>query len=329
LLAIIEKTSEPAIPMLPIAGCPLLFRQLEWLRACGFDQVAVEIPIGPSGEEIAARLQLDALGWDAVVVATNGRVSAREIASRAGFPPEVPVLAIPGDVLGGGDLTQAYILASSSGALGQPADLTLELPPPAFLPERTFGASLRLINGTFGQSRTQSLAGWGMRILCPADAIAIGSAALDGRGPGCGLLVRASETFPGIWVARGGRIQAGSEVTPPVLIGPGAIVRSGARVGPRVFLGAGAVVEQRAVLSDAIVAPDTIVGEKVIAQGALVTPTGLLSAELDGMFRAIADPLILTSRKNAMGKLGQALLAVLMGLLLIVALALLDSTTGT
>jgi hypothetical protein len=327
VLAIIEKPSAPGIPMLPIAGYPLLFRQLEWLRACGFDQVAVEVPIGPAGEEIAARLEVDALGWDAVVVATNGRVSAREIANRAGFFPEAPVLAIPGEVLGRGDLTQAYVVASSSAVEGPPADLILELPPPAFLPEGTPGALLRLIDGTFGAGRTRSIAGWGMRILCTADAIAVGSAALDGRSPGCDLLVRASETFSGVWVARGGRIQAGSEITPPVLIGPGAIVRSGARVGPRVFLGDGAVVERGAVLTDAIVAPDTIVGEKVIAQGALVTPAGWLSAELGGMFRAIADPLVLTSRKDAMGKLGRALLALLMKSLLIV--ALLGSTAGT
>src|SRR5205823_6008314 len=112
------------------------------------------------------------------------------------------------------------------------------------------------------------------------------------------ILLHAAEQSPGIWVSRGGRIEKDATVIGPVLVGAGAIIRSGARVGPAVFLGDGSVVERGCTLEDVLIEEDTIVGESVTARNAVLTPTGILSAEENGQFLPIEDPLILT-RRNA------------------------------
>jgi hypothetical protein len=304
MLAVIYRGSTtPDLPLLPIAGRPLILRQLQWLRACGFDQVAVEVPDGADGSEVARCLQEDPLGWDVVPVATDAPLPPAEVARRAGFPEDVIVLGMQADSLGGGDLAQIYLLASSLVAkrgTGPSGDLVIQLPPPAFLP-RPFGdLSLLLLGACRGMGQVATGNGWGTSVRCAADAIALGAAVLEGRMRSLApwLLIHAAERSPGVWVARGGRIETGAKVVPPVLVGAGALVRSGAQIGPRVYLGDRAVVERGAVLADALVAPATIVGEGVTAESVLLTPAGIRHAERDGAFLPIEDPLILASRRK-------------------------------
>lgn len=299
MLAVIENSASPGVALMPIAGRPLIIRQLQWLRANGLDQVGVELSTGAGAQEVARCVSGNPLGWDVLPVQTRGPVGAHELARRAGFGADVPVLAIPGDVLGECDLAQIYMVAASLAAeraSGRTLDLVVRLPAPTFLSGDVPGAALRLLRGAHANGPTVVVSGWGTRITCAGDAIRLGAAMLEKRATGGGLLLHASERSPGVWVARGGVIHAHADVTPPVLVGAGAIIRSGAHVGPRVFLGERAVVERDAVLSDAIIAAETIVGEKLVARDAYVTPSGVCNAERGGVFQRVEDPLILTHR---------------------------------
>src|SRR5262245_36175385 len=244
MLAVIEASAPARIRLLPIADRPLLIRQIEWLRANAFDAVAIEVA-SEGGDEILSCLRSTALSWDVVPVLTSSPAGATEIARRAGFPAGAPLLAIPGDVVGAGDLVEVYRRAATPPL----TDVVVELRRPPFLPPRTPAVSLRLYRGSDVSGPPIVAPGWGTAISSVAQAITLGAAALDGRATKerMNLLIHAAETAPGIWVARGGRIYRGAEVIPPVLVGPVAIVRPGARVGPRVFLGERAVIHRGAV----------------------------------------------------------------------------------
>jgi hypothetical protein len=332
VLAVIESPAEPSVALLPIAGRPLLLRQMQWLRACGFDRVAVEVVAGRAAEEITACLRGDALGWDAAVVEHPTRSDPLDVARRAGFAEGVPILAIPGDVIGAGDLAQAYARVSSCVA-DHPSSKRGEMPialrrPPFFLAAAP--ASLQMLDvPSEARHRGLSIEGWGARITCASDAIALGAAALEKDHDADNLLLHASETSPGVWVGRGARIQDGAQVRPPVLIGAGAMVRAGATVGPRTFVGERAVIERGAVLSDAIVADDTIVGERFTARGAWIVPAGVQAAEPGGTFLEIRDPLILAHRGSAASGAGLPLwIAVVAAALVAIVTALAQLGSG-
>lgn len=299
MLAVIENNAERDVALLPIAGRPLLIRQLQWLRASAFDRVAVEVPFGAPGVSRLACLRDHPLGWDVTPVVTRAPEGAAAIARDAGFPPNVPVLAVPADVLGACDLARVYVLEAervAQSARPGAQDLHVVLQPPSFFPGGQ-QAALVLVRGALEcEPSLLMLPEWGARITSVEDAIEVGTAVLTGAARGPGLFVHAKERAPGVFVARGGHIHAKARIVAPVLVGEGAHVRAGAQVGPRVFLGSRAIVERGATLRDAIVEDDTVVGEKLFAVDAYLSPTGTRDAARSGRFVAVDDRLVLARR---------------------------------
>ncbi|MFO0757248.1 MAG: hypothetical protein U0359_12205 [Byssovorax sp.] len=270
----------PGAGLLPIAGRPLIVRQLQWLRAVGVRDIAVELRAGPEGDEIARWLgERDAIGQGVLLLRTDRALTARALADRAGFPDGAALLAHPADVLCGGPLDA--VCAEERGA--QAISPTRLVDPP--------GGGIQLL----------SSGGWIARARSLADALELGAAALDGRlsrrpsDPCWGIQVHAAEIEPGVWVGRGARVEAGARLRAPVLVGPGAVVRAGAQVGPRVCVGERAVVEAGAVLVDALVMPETIVGEGVEVAGALAEPAAIVHLG-SGLRSPIDDRLVLARR---------------------------------
>jgi NDP-sugar pyrophosphorylase family protein len=258
--------------MLSIAGRPLIERQLQWLRAVGCHRVALEIGTDPESSELACWLsEKEALGADVAIVLASRPLGAAEVAQRAGFPPGVPYLAVPGDVIGDGDLTLLYRVANASGAWAMTS-------PPEGTPHPLESGVVRLIGARREHPKIVDGAGWTARVRTVREAMTLGSAALMKRLPEQGgphawcIQMHASEIEPGIWIARGATVDPGAKLTAPVLIGTDAIVRSGAQVGPDAFIGDRAVIEADAVVADATVEPGTIVGEGMELRGCVASP---------------------------------------------------------
>lgn len=285
----------PGAGLFPIAGRPLIARQLEWLRTIGCAAVAVEIGSGVEGAEVVRWLTEEDAGGAGVSLVRTGRpLSPRQIARRAGFEGGAALLVIPADVVPGGRLKALLDPARGSRA-------TTRIPAPAALAGRLEAGEIHLLGPGGAAPILAELPGWSARIRSLADAMALGVAALDGRlsarpdDPAWALHVHAAETSPGIWVSRGARIEAGAELVAPALIGAGAVLCAGARVGPRVCVGDRAVVESGTVLSDALVSAGTIVGEGLALAHVVVGPWGLLEPTT-GERCEVSDPLVLAAR---------------------------------
>jgi len=256
--------------MISIAGRPLVVRQIQWLRTAGCKGIAVQI--GACGESMALGEWLatkEPLGACVRMVPTRGALSPREIARRAGFPEDEPLLAIRADVLCGGDV-QA-ILAQAS-----PEQNLVHLAPHEAL-STSEGAAVEVLGAKGEEGARATGAAWALSIHSLADAFAVSVAVLDGRlsrRPDNGVLLHASEREPGVWVSRGVHIHPTAKLIPPVLLGVDTVVCAGARVGPRVFLGDRSVIERGASLEDAIVATGTIVGENLTFKAAGIDPMG-------------------------------------------------------
>lgn len=287
----IESTSTHGL--IPIAGRPLVARQIQWLRSARCQGIAVQI--GSSAESIDLGQWLargDAVSTNVRLVASSKPLTPREIARRAGFPDDAPLLAIPADTLCGGDVTAIRAFASHH-------DTLVALPAPAALADVFEGSTVRVIGNSEMPAATMSEA-WAIRIGSLADAFVIGVAVLEGRlepRPQNGVLLHASERERGIWVSRGARIDPSAKLIPPILVGAETVIRAGAIVGPRVFLGDRSVVEQRTRLTDSFVAPETIIGEDLVLSG-MAIDTRSMQDLATGEHATINESLLLAPRER-------------------------------
>jgi NDP-sugar pyrophosphorylase family protein len=304
--------------MLSIAGRPLIERQLQWLRAVGCQRVALEIGTDPSSSELACWLsEKEALGADVTLVLASHPLGAAEVAQRAGFPPGVSYLAVPGDVIGDGDLTLLYRSANASGAWAMTN-------PPEGTPHPLESGVVRLLGPRREHPKIVDGAGWTARIKTVRDAMTLGSAALMKHLPEEGgphawcIQMHASEIEPGIWIARGATVDPGAKLTAPVLIGTDAIVRAGAQVGPDAFIGDRAVIEADAVVADATVEPGTIVGEGMELRGCVASPWSV--TELSGGESASLEDSLLIGHRDRRPKAPLASRAAALALLFVLLL---------
>ncbi len=257
----IESTSTHGL--VPIAGRPLVARQIQWLRSARCQGIAVQI--GSSAESIALGQWLtrgDVIGTNVRLVMSGKELTPREIARRAGFPDDAPLLAIPADVLCGGDLEAIGTHASPEGTL-------VSLPAPAALADVLDGSTVRMI-GAPRESTVKTADAWGVRVRSLGDAFVIGVAVLEGRlsrPSENGALLHASERERGVWVSRGAFIDPTATIIAPVLLGVDTIICAGACVGPSVFLGDRSVIERGTRIHDSMVAPGTIVGKRLVLSG--------------------------------------------------------------
>jgi len=288
----IESTSTHGL--VPIAGRPLVARQIQWLRSARCQGIAVQI--GSSAESIALGQWLsrgDAIGTNVRLVMSGKALSPREIARRAGFPDHAPLLAIPADVLCGGDIKAVYAHAHPEGTL-------VALPAPSALADIFDGSALRVL-GPIKMPVSTARQAWAIRVRSLADAFVIGVAVLDGRiarQSENGVLLHAAERERGVWVSRGAHVDPGAKLIAPVLLGADTVIRAGACVGPNVFLGDRSVVARRTRISDSLVAPGTIIGEDLDLSGIAIDARGTQDL-FTGEHATIDETLLLAPRDKA------------------------------
>jgi hypothetical protein len=174
--------------MLMVAGLPLIARQIEWLLHMGCDGVIVEAS-GDSASRAVARW-VDAHcgdGSDVLVVTTGEEapIGAREVAGRAGIGAHRPVLAIPADLVGDGDLTYMVPVPNRFGVVA-----FFDAPKP--LMRRLGGGTVRLVRAplggasvaTRGQPTPVRGPGWAARVQSSVDAAALTIGIWQGEVPG-------------------------------------------------------------------------------------------------------------------------------------------------
>jgi carbonic anhydrase/acetyltransferase-like protein (isoleucine patch superfamily) len=290
---VFRSRTSPGTAMLPVAGRPLLARQLQWLRSAGCQRVVIGVAPGAEAAAAARWLDGDPLGFGVTLVTSARADDPRAIAQEAGLSTGAPMVALPSDVMGGGDL--GALIARGEGGVARPAA------PSAIADQVDAGEVHVLWNGAQATADIDA-GGWTVRVRSLVDAMIVGAAALAGTLPplvkdGASVPIHAAELRPGIWVARGAKIEPGADLVAPVLVGADALVRSGARVGPAVFLGERAVIESGVALSAALVARDTIVGEGLQITNASLDAEGIVDLA-SGTRTRVNDRLLLARRPD-------------------------------
>ena len=299
MLAVIYRRTRGQNPgALPLAGLPLILRQLYWLRESGCQRVAIDPGADEAGERVRQFVASHpALARTAVLVRAGERSEPRAIAAAAGFPAGAAILALSDSVIGHAHLEDLCRKGGDRGVL------VGRLAPPsaggAFPP-----AEVHLHAAAPGPILEEDLPGWGTLVETADTALRLTTKVLLGGLPRLEtrsappLLVPGSERSPGVWVSRGARIQPGAVLVAPVLIGPDALVCSGARVGPDAVIGARSIIESGTVVEHAIVESDTLVGEGLTLRRLLATPEGIAPLEGAEAVIPLDDPLLITRRRR-------------------------------
>ncbi|HEX8702702.1 MAG TPA: hypothetical protein VF815_27960, partial [Myxococcaceae bacterium] len=253
----------------------------------GIERIAIELGRDALAEQVRHLVaEQKVLSRGVVFVSPATPLSTRALGLEAGFPASARWLAIPESVVGNADLTRLFRRDPTPGPLVGRMD-----------PPKTGGpfppAEVHLTSLSEGPITVESLPGWGTVIDSPSTALQLACEALLGRLP---LLIHAGEIQPGVWVARGGRIDDGARLTPPVLIGAGARVCSEASVGPGAIIGARALIEPGACIEQALVENDTIVGEGLRVREHLVTPRGLIPLKAGSELIPLSNPRLVARR---------------------------------
>jgi hypothetical protein len=320
MFAVIKKTSDCCDDaLLPIAGMPLIGRQLQWLKTIGCDRVAVELGGDEASERIDDWLAQHALGTTVEVVLGGRQLSARQVASRAGFPESAPLLVIPHDVIGSGDLARLFAQATEQG-------LVAHFDPPAGLGDLS-RARVRIVPGESTESCDQPT----IAALAEASGRSSGEHAPERHAPGWALVVRglrdafrltmalmrnelppvddehvwrpaihAAEREPGVWIARGARVSPYATLRAPTFVGPGAVVADDAVVGPCAQVESNAVVDRGVRLRLGLVTSSTIVGAGLSLDGVAVEPSALVDLATAERF-PVDDELIASDRRSPSG----------------------------
>ncbi|NUP04862.1 MAG: hypothetical protein HOW73_02245 [Polyangiaceae bacterium] len=283
----------------PIAGQPLLIRQLHYLRMLGATRMVVEYSADATLDEVTAWMRDEALTASVVLVPTVKPIGAHNLALHAGISLDTAVVALPEDVLADVDLRERIALLETG------APVSLALPSPIAELE---GASLRIakriadlsLSTNRNEASSDPANGWAATITNLSGAMAIGTALLENRLPRNDKLlwpiqVHAAETKPGVFLARGARIEEGAIVHAPVFLGPGARIRAGAEVGPRAYIGEASVIERGATVRDAVVFDDTVVGEGICLEHIAANARGLVDLDTHEQFD-VDDPALLAQR---------------------------------
>lgn len=306
MLALIHR--EGVVAMLDVGGRPLLSRQIQWLRSMGCGRIAVELGDDPLAERIAQWLAEDEIAAPdlCVVLAVRG-TPLRELANRAGFDPRAPFLAIPGDVLGDGDLVTLYARADCRGVVAR-------LGAPSSSDAALGGARVQLIgepDSLRGRRRSIVGPGLGVRVRSAAHALSLGAMVLSGSFGHGVFPVHAHERAPGVFVARGAQIDPSARLVAPVFVGREAWIDRDAVVGPFAVVGARAVVERGARVERSLIDDAMIVGEELTLEGCRVTLDGVEDLGRLGSSVPIDDPMLVAPRDRGESTLAARTLALL------------------
>lgn len=238
----------------PIAGAPLLVRQIEWLRAQGVSSVIVNRVVDASSSSSAVTAEVAATGAAVTWIPSAAPLDHAELARRAGV--DGVVVVIPHARLGDADLGGAIALATETGD-----DV------------RVHAAGLDVDVVHLGRSATSrrvlESGGWMRDVADEATCQALNEAILLGQVHG--VVVRGTQVRDGIWKARGAVVIDGAQLTPPCFLGRDSFVAEGAIVGPGAVLDERAVVERDGRVAHARVAAAVVVGQGIALSHALAS----------------------------------------------------------
>lgn len=248
MLAFITRDPRTAhASLLPIAGRPLIARQLEWLYDLGVDEIFIELSDTPS--DAALRDWLDRSPLRIRVRALTGDARGRDLASladEAGVPADLPVVQLARGTAACADLTPCFAALSGAGVAAtirgggaglEPATVVVARPRDAV----TVGVELD---------------GWGATVRSETQALLLTHALLEARRAGLiELTVHGVELVPGVWAGRGALVDRRAVLCAPAFIADGAWIQAGAQVGPHCYVGERAVVRAGARATETII-PD-------------------------------------------------------------------------
>ena len=204
VFAVIHRVPERVTPgMLRVAGRAVIEWQIEWLLGMGVDGVIVEVGDDAASAEVAEWVGTRyGDGTDVIVVGGEdaARLGAREAACRAGIGALRPILAIPADMIGNGDLTYMVPVANPFGVVAF-------FDPPSALVRKLSGGTVRLVRAPLRSSKTTTHEplrsrgqpspirglGWAARIQSPAAAAAMTEAVIFREVPGLEACERISQ----------------------------------------------------------------------------------------------------------------------------------------
>lgn len=311
-----DERQRPEPGILPIAGTPLILRQMQWLRSIGVHDIAVEVSQEKAGQRVVSLLDNDVFGRLATIVRSKEPLGPRGVAEEVAW--QCPVLAVPADVIGDGDIGALLERAEDGGQV-------FALEPPSEDWENP--AVVSIIGGEDGPNPLCSGPGWGVRVRDYEEARNLGHALLMGQLPPRDeihrwpLIVHGHEREPGIWMARGAKVARKATLQAPVFVGPGAVIGRGARVGPDAFLAERAVVSAGAQVRACFISAGTLVGEGVELERAVVYPDRVHELQDVAKERRFPDGRVVAARDAFMSGTTVARLGALFSLLLIVAIA--------
>jgi hypothetical protein len=208
------------VSLLPVAGRPLLERQLEWFYDFGADEIVVEVAASEAGAEVSAWLKSSPLGLRVRALQVKQPMTRQQLAERAELSSETRMVWTRGDELARLDITRYFgetesglrVSVASKNAQGRGASVCIARP------QQTIE---RRVDGQ----------GWGARIAGPHDAIEL-SAQVLASADQYGLSVPGRQLSPGVWAARGARVEPGATCKAPTYLDAGAWVQRGAVLVP-------------------------------------------------------------------------------------------------
>jgi hypothetical protein len=157
--------------LLPLAGRPLIEWQLDWLYSIGCAAVMVEIAEDDqAAQEVAAWVaEHPRASMEVDIVRTEAAVGPREVACRAGVLRATPILAIPNDMLGEGEIGSMFTVRNAGGVVAC-------FEPPRPLARLMRGGTVRLVRAPirWRQPMVYQGNGWAVRLASEQDAEALG-----------------------------------------------------------------------------------------------------------------------------------------------------------
>ena len=157
--------------LLPLAGRPLIDWQLDWLYSIGCSSIVVEIAEDDqAAQEVALWLAAHPRAtMEVEIVRTESAVGPREVACRAGILRATPILAIPSDMLGDGEIGSMFTVRNAGGVVAC-------FEPPRELARMMRGGTVRLVRAPirWRQPMVYQGDGWAVRLTSEQDAAALG-----------------------------------------------------------------------------------------------------------------------------------------------------------
>lgn len=267
MFAIIHRSQFDSSASAMVAGKPLLFRQMQWLRAIGCDQIIVEIPRTDEALALKQRIVEECVAIPGVIwFATESQLPLPILAKMAGYGDK-PFLAVPHGVIGDGDLTELFVTASG-GSVVALYNNAISKRSQAIL-------ALRLIAPGGDTPKMASGPGWLALIDSERAAFELTLAIMNGsvsskENAGWPLQIHAAQVSPGVWVARGAKVDPSSKLIGPVMIGKNVELEANTTVGPNVVIERNSLVSEGSHISHCHVEEHTFIPRDVRIESGLI-----------------------------------------------------------